>query len=271
MRLFNSGTDQYRPKGLVLEVACGTNPAPESDVLLEFYEPFVKQLKDEWVEKVVFGDALNMPFLDRSFDYITCMHLVEHFDHGELIRFFSELRRVAPRGYIEAPSIYWELLHNCDEAFCADGFAGHHKQYCFFYEGVIHFIKKADSCTTKHRIIREVFRKIINPAITADNIDLMMVGVQWEQHVNFQFHESLEDIPCDLFDAIIERVGRYASEKKVVSPLRKVAEQYGRAVYKKIMPAEKKKKAESLDMSKLLKSTRAEVAQGSHLDSPPRL
>lgn len=56
----------------------------------------------------VIADAQDLPFKDNEFDYVICCHILEHVENPDL--FFSEITRVARRGYIETPSEINERL-----------------------------------------------------------------------------------------------------------------------------------------------------------------
>jgi ubiquinone/menaquinone biosynthesis C-methylase UbiE len=102
----------------VLEVGPGGTPHSRSDVFLEMTH------KDEETatlqrgsskrlttfKKIVYYDGGMFPFADGEFDYVICSHVLEHVQNIEY--FLSELFRVAPKGYLEYPTIYYEYLYN---------------------------------------------------------------------------------------------------------------------------------------------------------------
>ncbi|HEU4391746.1 MAG TPA: methyltransferase domain-containing protein, partial [Blastocatellia bacterium] len=49
---------------------------------------------------LVAADGLNLPFPDRSFDFVTASHFIHHFRDGEAERILAELARVASRAVI---------------------------------------------------------------------------------------------------------------------------------------------------------------------------
>lgn len=98
-------------KALVLEVGSGGNPYFRSNVLLDAYE--VTQQR-HWTPLVadrptVLGVVEQLPFRDKSFDYVIASHVFEHSTQPEL--FLQELQRVAKAGYIEVPDALMERLN----------------------------------------------------------------------------------------------------------------------------------------------------------------
>jgi len=106
-----------RPGDRVLEVGPGGTPHPRADVLLErrFAEDEAAAQRGhtpplETGRKVVLYDGGRFPFDDQAFDYVICSHVLEHVD--DVPAFVAELGRVAPRGYLEIPTIFYEYLYN---------------------------------------------------------------------------------------------------------------------------------------------------------------
>ena len=96
---------------LVLEVGSGGNPYPRSNVLLDAYvdtrERFWVPLIHDRPTVLSFGE--NLPFKDKSFDYVIAAHVLEHSPHPE--KFLAELQRVARSGYIETPDAFMERIN----------------------------------------------------------------------------------------------------------------------------------------------------------------
>lgn len=65
------------------------------------YEPEGVRLAKEKGVNVIQGDAYNLPFVDDSFEAVTMIDVLEHFDHPELA--LREARRIAPVLYINTP------------------------------------------------------------------------------------------------------------------------------------------------------------------------
>ncbi len=95
---------------LVLDVGSGGNPYPRSDVLLDRIEGAEHRNGDSMVidRAAVFADATNMPFKDKSFDFVVASHILEHM--SDPAAFLHELQRVAKAGYIETPNALFERL-----------------------------------------------------------------------------------------------------------------------------------------------------------------
>jgi hypothetical protein len=96
---------------LVLEVGSGGNPYPRANVLLDAYENTRERF---WVpltadRPTVIGFAENLPFKDKSFDFIISAHVLEH--SKDPSRFLEELQRVGKAGYIEVPDAIFERLN----------------------------------------------------------------------------------------------------------------------------------------------------------------
>ena len=106
-----------RPGDRVLEVGPGGTPHPRADILLErrFADDEAAAQRGhtpplDTVRQVVLYDGGRFPFDDRAFDYVICSHVLEHVE--DVPAFAAELGRVAPRGYLEFPTVFYEYLYN---------------------------------------------------------------------------------------------------------------------------------------------------------------
>ena len=98
-------------KSLVLEVGSGGNPYFRSNILLDAYfetrerhwEPLISD------RPTVLGFVENLPFKDKSFDFVIASHVLEH--TPDPVKFLSELQRVAKAGYIEVPDAFMERIN----------------------------------------------------------------------------------------------------------------------------------------------------------------
>lgn len=98
-------------EALVLEVGSGGNPYPRANVLLDAYEETRERHWDALIHDrpTVLSFGENLPFKDKSFDYVIAAHVLEHTPHPE--KFLAELQRVAWAGYIETPDAFMERIN----------------------------------------------------------------------------------------------------------------------------------------------------------------
>jgi SAM-dependent methyltransferase len=101
-----------RPSDRVVEVGCGDNPHPRSNVVVDKFTDMnyhrsgnLRVLKNQ---TFIHADGEDLPFKDKEFDYLICCQVLEHVENPA--RFLSELFRVSKRGYIETPSLIGERL-----------------------------------------------------------------------------------------------------------------------------------------------------------------
>lgn len=237
MRLFNSGRAPYDPQGLVLDVAAGQYPVPEAHVCLEPEIKSVTAVQKNTTKKAVLGNILDMPFRDQSFGYVVCLHLFEHLEKQEIQKAETELARVAPRGYIEVPSLYWELLHNCDRGFMyEDQYNTHHKQYCFLDGNTLVFIRKKEGFYHTNRILREMFRSFLGRMINQPYIDLLYIGLAWEKAPQLQFYDSWDDVPPETFQKILDQPAQYIKKRNGLPWFQKTKEELHRRFNTMVKP-----------------------------------
>jgi glycosyltransferase involved in cell wall biosynthesis len=101
------------PSAYVLDVGSGHQPHRRANVLLDKYpEETIHRTTQEIVtpsdKTFVIGDALAMPFGDKSFDFVVASHIAEHVD--DPVQFCREMSRVGKKGYIETPGPLTEIL-----------------------------------------------------------------------------------------------------------------------------------------------------------------
>jgi uncharacterized protein YbaR (Trm112 family) len=96
---------------LVLEVGAGGNPYPRANVLLDGFESSIERIETELItdRPLVIGLCEQLPFKDKSFDFIIASHVLEHTDRPEA--FLAELMRVGKGGYIETPDAFFERIN----------------------------------------------------------------------------------------------------------------------------------------------------------------
>jgi ubiquinone/menaquinone biosynthesis C-methylase UbiE len=89
------------PSARTLDVACGTGwmtqHLPGEIVGLDASESMLEIARERVPHgEFVVGDALSLPFEDRSFDRLVTGHFYGHLEEVERSRFLAEARRVAP-------------------------------------------------------------------------------------------------------------------------------------------------------------------------------
>jgi L-malate glycosyltransferase len=97
----------------VLDVGSGHQPHRRANVLLDKYPEntihrTTQQIVRPPTKEFIVGDALAMPFQNKSFDFIIASHIAEHVD--DPLQFCRELSRVGKGGYIETPGPLTEYL-----------------------------------------------------------------------------------------------------------------------------------------------------------------
>ncbi len=100
------------PQDRVLDVGGGHNPFPRADVIVDIDLCSGHHRNGQSIcinnnQKIVQADICNLPFKDKEFDFVVCIHVLEHVqDPGKAC---TELMRVARRGFIEVPRKWTEF------------------------------------------------------------------------------------------------------------------------------------------------------------------
>lgn len=163
----------------VLEIGPGATPFHRSD---EFLELKFDSDKDRFAQSghigilqtdkpVHYYDGSAFPFADKSYDYIVCSHVLEHVPDVEF--FLSEITRVAERGYLEFPTIYYDYLYNIPE----------HLQLLNVFDNVIYHIPKQESALEQFKFLHGFFQNTLDKGyhdIIAANNDVFFKGFEWE-------------------------------------------------------------------------------------------
>lgn len=121
----------------VLDIGPGTAPFHRADMFVDWTKP-----SDVPENKFCAVDIHReqLPFEDKTFDFVYCRHVLE--DLYDPFRICSEMWRVARAGYIETPSPLAEVCRGIDGG--APPWRGyhHHRYLIWSYCGVLHFLTK---------------------------------------------------------------------------------------------------------------------------------
>jgi len=185
-----------RSSDLVLEVGPGGSPHPRSDVLLEKKFDTEKealkqrglQPKIEYDKPIYYYDGSEFPFEDNEFDYVICSQVLEHVPANEFVNFIKEVERVAKRGYIEIPRVFYEYLFNFHEHKCLINFKGgkllllDKRKVEFSHIQDVFYLMLRYGCKKKKV-------RLIN-----DFVDLFMIGYEWGNRINYKIVDSLDEL-----------------------------------------------------------------------------
>lgn len=176
---FDDRIKSIKPSDKVLEVGPGATPFWRSDIFLEkifgtenelvAQSGHVGLLKTEKMVHYYSGD--RFPFEDKEFDYVICSHVLEHVADVDI--FIKEIQRVAKRGYLEFPTIYYDYVYNFPE----------HTQFLFFKENIIYWMPKSRSSLNDFADVQRFFHKSCsqhNYGLINENKDYFFQGFEWD-------------------------------------------------------------------------------------------
>lgn len=160
----------------VLEVGPGATPHPRADVFLEKIFDSDKELVAqsghvgvlETTKPIITYRGDKFPFRDNEFDYVICTHVLEHVE--DIDAFLKELIRIAPKGYLEFPTIYYEYLYNIEE----------HLNVLFFDGKKIRWMKKSETPIPHLNEITIFFRAT------------QFKGYRFQKEINEAWHQGFE-------------------------------------------------------------------------------
>lgn len=201
-----------RKKDKVLEVGPGITPFYRSDVLLEkrystageFYAQCGEQRKLLTGKTTIYYEGGHFPFSNNEFDYVICSHVLEHVE--DLNLFVTELKRVAKRGYIEFPTIFYEYLYNFDV----------HKNIMLYKDGTIYWMKKSSVPLSVFRPINLFFQETLRfgqDQMIVPQKKIFFQGFEWFDDIRLVKAACISDL-CPNYDRSDALLGRSNKLKK---------------------------------------------------------
>jgi len=188
-----------KPGDKVLEIGPGATPYHRSDVFLEkqfdseadliAQSGLVGLLKTDKPVVTYKGDVF--PFADKEFDYVVCSHVLEHVD--DVDKFLSEVQRVAKKGYLEYPTVYYDYLYNFKV----------HTQFLMWRNGVIYWMPKAETSLASFSPVQDLFYKSCMEnyhKMTDDFSPYFFQGFEWHDSIRSIRTGKLEDVVYNIDD-----------------------------------------------------------------------
>ena len=182
-----------KPSDRVLEIGPGGTPHPRANVFLDRrydrdsvaagQRGNAPPLQTD--KPVIYYDGGRFPFVDAEFDYVICSHVLEHID--DIPAFISELQRVAPKGYMEFPTIYYDFIYNFQE----------HLTFLLFKNNTIWYMAKEESGLNHFLPVNAFFLETLDAGYDSLIRDLktyFFQGFEWFDKIKHQKATSLDDI-----------------------------------------------------------------------------
>lgn len=102
-----------KPGEQVVDLGSGGEPFPYATHLIDLYPGETQHrynpLKTDG-KTFLQADIHNIPFADKTFDFVYCSHVLEHVDDPQQV--CEEIMRIGKRGYIEVPTRMSDIIFN---------------------------------------------------------------------------------------------------------------------------------------------------------------
>ena len=187
-------TMKIKNSDLVLEIGPGAFPYWRSDCLADKFDASsdvdLAQFGGDTLKtkgKPLFKIEENeLPFKDKSFDYVICSHVFEHVPVDELHQLASEIMRVAGKTYIEFPRPLYDYCYNFSV----------HLNLMDIVNGEIICLDKSNTKLDELKLFQDYaldLRKANRFVIDASYTSLCAVGYEFTGHIPIRIVESLEE------------------------------------------------------------------------------
>ena len=177
----------------VLEIGPGGSPHSRSDILLEkkfenleeaeAQRGYTSELQTN--KKIVYYDGGIFPFQDKEFDYVICSHVLEHI--SDIESFLKEIFRVASKGYIEYPLIYYDYIYNFPE----------HLTFLKFSQGILFYMPKSITLLSEFSEVNSFFYESLKAGHTCliDSLKQeLFEGFEWNETFKIKKVRNISDV-----------------------------------------------------------------------------
>ena len=178
-----------KPGDRVLDVGAGSDPFPHATHLADLFLEACEHRHSGVVTDArpfTLATVLALPFPDKYFDFVYCVHTLEHVD--DPLQACRELMRVGRRGYIETPTLAKDMLFSWAK--------GQHLWHVIAIGNELCFFEYSDSqskgiaSTAWWDVIQSTYHNPLQEAYYR-NLDLFNVMFQWQE--SFDVHVFRQD------------------------------------------------------------------------------
>ncbi len=194
---------------LVLEIGSGGSPQVRADVLVDrFYIDDLGHRSGQEIYKdkrpLIVADGERLPFADKAFDYVYCVHVIEHTDNPGA--FLDEMSRVSKAGYLECPNPALERVLDVPQ----------HQWYITNSQGKLLIHPKTIDNTITGIYDKLYFHALSNHYIVRHYWDLFTVMLDWTDRIEYQICLEIEPV---LLEPLAEFLVQERMEKEKIGVL----------------------------------------------------